>query len=98
MQTTTTISSPHLQKRLRKELDDIAKQQAPEFYIASMPSALEWQCVLHGPVHSPYEHGHFHVRVVFPQQYPFSMLLELFFNFFRTTTCKIYYSHLSSQH
>eukprot|EP00605_Chrysophyceae_sp_TOSAG23-4_P002279 GSChrysophyteH1.ASY1.ANO1.2524.1 assembled CDS len=59
-------------QRLRKELSALKKKPIEGILAEPLESnMLEWHYVLEGHKGSPYEGGHYHGKLIFPQEYPF---------------------------
>ena len=65
-------------KRIAKELADVRKEQ--DLWCSDMLIAVRlvqedqlfsWTAALRGPPDTPYEHGEYHLDIVFPPDYPF---------------------------
>ena len=65
-------------KRIAKELADLRKEQ--DLWCSDMPIAVSlvqedqlfsWTAAMRGPPDTPYEHGEYHLDIVFPPDYPF---------------------------
>lgn len=76
-------------KRLRKELDDIQKNDIPNLSAGPINDNLfEWNAVILGPVGTPYEGGVFNLNISIPSNYPFKPPIVIF-------KTKIYHPNIS---
>ena len=58
--------------RIQRELKDLRKN--PTENISAGPSGsniFEWEATIIGPTDTPYTGGVFHLKILFPEQYPF---------------------------
>ena len=58
--------------RIQRELNEI--QRNPNENISAGPSGsniFEWEATIIGPTDTPYVGGVFHLKILFPEQYPF---------------------------
>lgn len=58
--------------RLKQDYMRIRKDPVPYVTAVPLPSnILEWHYVVKGPSETPYEHGVYHGKLVFPREFPF---------------------------
>lgn len=77
-------------KRLKKELNDMQKDDTPNLSAAPINDNLfEWNAVILGPVGTPYEGGIFNIRISIPPGYPFKPPTFIF-------KTKIYHPNINS--
>lgn len=77
-------------KRLKKELDDIEKNDIPNLSAGPINDNLfEWNAVILGPVGTPYEGGVFNLNISIPSNYPFKPPIVIF-------KTKIYHPNINS--
>ena len=66
-------------KRLRKELDEMKKNDTPNLSAGPIGDNLfEWGAVILGPIGTPYEGGVFHLNISIPSGYPFKPPIVIF--------------------
>jgi ubiquitin-conjugating enzyme E2 D/E len=66
-------------KRLKKELDDMQKDDTPNLSAGPINDNLfEWEAVILGPVGTPYEGGVFYLNISIPSNYPFKPPIVIF--------------------
>lgn len=66
-------------KRLKKELDDMQKDDTPNLSAGPIKDNLfEWEAVILGPVGTPYEGGVFYLNISIPSNYPFKPPIVIF--------------------
>jgi ubiquitin-conjugating enzyme E2 D/E len=66
-------------KRLKKELDDMQKDDTPNLSAGPINNNLfEWEAVILGPVGTPYEGGVFNLNISIPSNYPFKPPIVIF--------------------
>lgn len=73
------MASKQAHKRLMKEFAALEKEPPP--FIVARPSdknILEWHYVITGPPDSPYAHGEYHGKMMFPAEYPFKVSILMF--------------------
>lgn len=100
----TSKLTPTLEKRIRRELDEIrskssqsSQQQQSNDTLDTPVTAdtvngnlYEWQGQVHGPKDSPYEKGIFHISIKIPNDYPYSPPVMKF-------ETKVWHPNISSQ-
>jgi ubiquitin-conjugating enzyme E2 D/E len=66
-------------KRLRKELDEMQKNDTPNLSAGPIGDNLfEWGAVILGPIGTPYEGGVFNLNISIPTGYPFKPPIVIF--------------------
>jgi ubiquitin-conjugating enzyme E2 D/E len=77
-------------KRLRRELQDIQKNDIPNMSAGPINNNLfEWNAVILGPCDTPYEGGIFYLNISIPSNYPFKPPTVIF-------KTKIYHPNINS--
>jgi ubiquitin-conjugating enzyme E2 D/E len=77
-------------KRLRKELDDMEKNDIPNLSAGPVNNNLfEWEAVILGPIGTPYEGGVFNLSISIPSNYPFKPPIVIF-------NTRIYHPNINS--
>ena len=66
-------------KRLKKELDDMQKNDIPNLSLGPVNDNLyEWEAIILGPISTPYEGGVFILNISIPSNYPFKPPIVIF--------------------
>ena len=66
-------------KRLKKELDDMQKNDIPNLSLGPVNDNLfEWEAIILGPISTPYEGGVFNLNISIPSNYPFKPPIVIF--------------------
>lgn len=66
-------------KRLKKELDDMQKNDIPNLSLGPVNDNLfEWEAIILGPISTPYEGGVFNLSISIPSNYPFKPPIVIF--------------------